>query len=121
MKIKRFFIGVYFKIESFFLILLELFFSKRNIDYKSIPIIINNRNRFNYLIRLINSLEVRGYKNIIILDNMSTYQPLLDYYDNECKYKVFKLNGNFGHLALWKSNVFKYYRDSFYVYTDPDL
>lgn len=44
-------------------------------SYKNIPIIINNFNRLTCLQRLIASLEVRGYHNIYIIDNNSTYPP----------------------------------------------
>jgi hypothetical protein len=89
-------------------------------DYKNIPIIINNFNRLEYPTRLITSLEKLGYFNIHILDNNSTYPPLLDYYRNTA-YTVHHLGKNLGHLALWKSGVFKHFKKSFYVYTDPDL
>ena len=101
--------------------ILEILFSKVPENIFEIPIIINNRNRFEYLLKLINSLNKRGYFNIIIIDNDSTYPPLLEYYSNECKYEIIYLNKNLGHLALWKSKVFTRVKKSFYVYTDPDL
>ena len=42
---------------------------------REIPIIINSFNRLTTLKRLISSLEQRGYTNIYILDNCSTYPP----------------------------------------------
>ena len=96
----------------------------RNIDvlnYKEIPIIINNRNRLFFLIKLIDYLEENDYKNIIILDNQSTYLPLIDFY-KKTKYKVIRLQKNFGYLSLWKSSFFKdKIRKNYYVYTDPDV
>ena len=89
-------------------------------EYHSIPILINNYNRLDSLQRLINSLESRGYRNIIILDNASSYPPLLDYY-KQCKYEVIHLGVNYGFLALWKTNVYKRFKKTFYVYTDPDV
>lgn len=87
---------------------------------KEIPIIINNFNQYDYLLRLIKSLEIRGYENIIILDNASTYPPLLHYYDIT-PYRVIRLEGNYGFLSLWKSGVYKEFHKSYFVYTDPDL
>jgi len=87
---------------------------------KKIPIIINNFNRLTYLNRLITSLEKRGYKNIYIIDNASTYAPLLEYY-RTTPYKVFFLNENKGHKAFWESDVKDTFKSRFYVYTDPDL
>lgn len=85
-----------------------------------IPIIINNYNRLTYLKRLIDSLTARGYHNIYIIDNDSTYPPLLDYY-KECPYKVFRLDKNIGYLAIWKTDIYKQFWKSYYVYTDSDM
>ena len=87
---------------------------------RNIPIIINNRNRLTYLQQLINSLEKRGYNNIFIIDNASNYVPLLDYY-NALPYKVFKLNKNVGHYALWDTNIYEQFKNDYYVYTDSDI
>lgn len=90
-------------------------------DPKSIPIIINNRNRYSFLKLQIQSLEKRGYTNIYIIDNASSYAPLLHYYDTECPYTIFRLKQNMGHLALWKSDLIKQFRNRYFVYTDPDI
>ncbi len=89
-------------------------------DYKKIPIIINNRNRYTYLVQLIAWLEKAGYNNIYIIDNDSTYRPLLEFYTQK-KYTVFRLKENLGHQALWKSGIIKQFRKDYYVYTDPDI
>lgn len=89
-------------------------------DYKQIPIIINNFNRLDYLQRLIASLESRGYTNIYIIDNCSTYPPLLEYY-KLTPYKVFRLKRNIGYRALWKSDIYNHFKRSYYVYTDVDM
>ena len=89
-------------------------------DYKSIPIIINNFNRLEYLNKLIESLEKRGYFNIYIIDNKSTYPPLLEYYKN-CRYPVFRLDENVGYMAMWKTDVYDRFKKSWYVYTDSDV
>ncbi len=93
------------------------------VETKSIPIIINNRNRLSYLKRLIDSLRIRGYSNIHIIDNDSTFPPLLEYYDSigeECSIHFLKKNEGF--CALWDTDVFDLnFRDKYYVYTDPDL
>ncbi len=87
---------------------------------KSIPIIINNRNRFTFLKQLIDSLNARGYYNIYIIDNASTYQPLLDYYKKlDCK--IYYLTSNTGFCALWDTVIFEDFKDQYYVYTDSDL
>ena len=47
---------------------------------KNIPIVILNKDRLEPLKLLINSLHRRSYTNIIIIDNQSTYAPLLEWY-----------------------------------------
>lgn len=93
---------------------------KKGDDYKNIPIIINNRNRYTFLLKLINSLVVKGYHNIHIIDNDSSYPPLLEYYEH-CPYKIYRLKKNLGHLALWKSGLHQNFNKNYYVYTDPDI
>lgn len=98
-----------------------LVFAEKPVDFKKdIPIIINNFNQLDFLLILLNSLEVRGYKNVIILDNNSSYPPLLEFYKTT-KYKVIFLKSNYGHLALWKSGIYKKFYNQYFVYTDSDL
>ena len=111
---------LYYRIVSALYYLIELIFSPKVVGYKKIPIIINNFNRLDLLKKLIHSLEIRGYSNIYIIDNLSTYPPLLDYYKS-CSYKVFLLNENIGMTALWKSGIYKQFRNNFFVYTDSDV
>lgn len=87
---------------------------------KNIPVIINNFNRLAYPLALIAWLERAGMTQIIIIDNDSTYPPLLEYYKT-CPHRVVLLGKNWGYLALWQSGIFKEFSNSFYVYTDPDL
>ena len=89
-------------------------------NLKEIPIIINNYNRLSSLQRLITSLTKRGYKNIFIIDNNSSYEPLLSYY-KETPYPVFRLDRNVGFQALWKTDIFNKFKRSYYVYTDSDM
>jgi len=111
---------LYYRVISFLYYLIELISPPQVPDYKKIPIIINNFNRLSMLKNLIISLESRGYKNLYIIDNLSTYPPLLDYYKT-CCYKIFYLNRNFGMDALWKSGIYKRFRTNFFVYTDSDI
>lgn len=98
----------------------EIIFSKHRINAIDIPIIINSFNQLDYLRRLIGKLEEMGYYNIYIIDNASSYPPLLEYY-RQTQYTVFKLDKNMGYLALWKTNIYKKFINDFYVYTDPDI
>ena len=87
---------------------------------KDIPIIINNFNRLSTLLRLTEALTSRGYTNIYILDNASTYPPLLEYYQS-CPFTVLSLPQNLGFKALWKSPFRKRFCQDYYIYTDSDV
>jgi len=110
----------YYRILAFFCYIAELLKPSKIADYRKIPIIINNFNRLDSMSKLIESLEKRGYTNIFIIDNLSTYPPLLKYYDS-CKYPVFRLDKNIGMNALWGSGLIKKFRDDYFVYTDSDM
>lgn len=97
-----------------------LIFGKRISSVYDIPVFINNYNRLDYLRQLIDSLEKYGIKNIHIIDNDSKYPPLLEYYKS-CKYDVIYLRKNVGYLSFWKTDLFKKYGNSYYIYTDPDV
>jgi hypothetical protein len=87
---------------------------------QDIPVIINNFNRLTCLQHQIAWLEAAGMRNIYIIDNASTYPPLLNYYQ-EISHTVYLLNRNIGFLALWKTILFQKFRDDYYIYTDPDI
>ena len=88
---------------------------------RQIPIIVNSFNRLTTLKRLVASLEKRGYTNIYILDNQSSYPPLLEWF-KECPYEVIHLPGNLGFKALWKHKPSrKRFCSDYYIYTDADL
>jgi hypothetical protein len=110
----------YFFIRQSYILARQLFFGRKVRDYRMIPIVINNFNRLTFLKMLVEALERRGYTNIYIIDNASTYPPLLDYYAGT-PYTVFRLKENTGYLALWKTGIYKQFRNRFFVYTDSDV
>lgn len=89
-------------------------------DPKRVPIVINSFNRLTYLRGLVDSLRARGYENLYVIDNASTYEPLLEYYRQE-GLRVFYLDANVGFLAMWATPVGANFVDDYYVYTDPDV
>ncbi|BAL84159.1 hypothetical protein SELR_24510 [Selenomonas ruminantium subsp. lactilytica TAM6421] len=98
----------------------------KGMNFWSIPIFINNFNRLGCLQRLVEWLVNAGYKKIYILDNDSSYPPLLKYYcqlDENCPaVQVVRLKKNFGHTALWDSGILESMSvESSYVYTDSDV
>lgn len=90
-------------------------------DFYNIPIYIISYNRLEYLKQTITWLEEYGYKNIIVIDNKSDYEPLLTYYKS-LNHKVVYMKKNYGYLVFYKSLRFFFARNfHFYVLTDPDL
>lgn len=94
-------------------------------DWRDVPIFINARDRVGVMKQQIDWLLDAGYKNLIILDNNSTYPKLLEYYselEKNSAVKVIRLKKNLGYKALWKSNILERLNISTpYVYTDPDV
>lgn len=99
---------------------IRYFIRFERLDYFNIPIIINNFNRFTHLEKLVDSLEKRGYHNLFIIDNNSTYPPLLEYYKT-CKFEVIMLHKNVGFKSLWETGIYERFKHSYYVYTDSDM
>lgn len=102
-------------------------YQKENADCISlvpddVPIIIPTFNTPTYLKSMIGQLEGRGWTNIIIGDNGSTYQPMLDLLD--------ELSNTY-HVVMWGKNkgprVYTEDKDicsrmpKYFIVTDPDL
>jgi hypothetical protein len=110
--------------KHYFQKILTFLFEKKIHNPYEIPIIINNFNRLTTLKKLIQDLQKRGYKKIIVLDNKSTFPKLLNYYEELKKegiVKIYLFNKNYGSKSLWKSGVFYRYMFSKFCYTDSDL
>lgn len=92
-------------------------------DLKSIPILVVNFNQLFYLEKLIQFLLERDFKNIVILDNKSDYEPLLNYYESiKDQVSIEYLQENAGHRVFWKSKELKNkYGSGYYVITDADI
>ena len=93
---------------------------QKNKRPKEFPIIINNFNRLQYLQKQIDWLLSCGFKNIHVIDNASTYGPLLEYY-RIIPATVYMLDRNVGHNALWRTHLYQRFGKYYHVYTDPDL
>jgi hypothetical protein len=83
------------------------------------PIVINNFNRLTTTRKLVDKLSELGYNNIHIIDNNSTYYPLLIYYNN-CKCIVKRLEHNSGQLAIYNSDYINNFK-GWVAYTDSDI
>lgn len=82
-----------------------------------VPIYINCRDRVTPLRELVAWLEKAGHEQIVMLDNDSSYEPLLDYY-RETPHEVRLLGVNHGSRSLWRARMVP---DEPFVFTDPDI
>lgn len=130
-RIKRFFIKTlsYYKwrLRFIFFDFYNPLFNKtvreQNRNFKKIPIIIINFNQLKYLKVLITFLVKNDYTNILVIDNNSTYPPLLEYYDEINTFvEVLRRKTNDGHRVFWKNkDLWERYGKGYYVITDSDI
>jgi hypothetical protein len=93
---------------------------------KNIPIVILNRDRLYPLIEQVEALHKRNYNNITIIDNQSTYPPLLDWYKKsgvDVFYNNITENSCHAFRDLVYSNhpKFKQIVSDWYVFNDSDI
>lgn len=93
---------------------------------KNIPIIILNRDRLHPLVEQINVLRNKGYTNITIIDNQSTYAPLLEWYSTsniDVFYNTITQNSNqaFRDLVLLGHPKFIEITSNWFVFNDSDI
>ena len=81
------------------------------------PVLINCRDRVSALRLLVAWLEQAGHERIILVDNASTYPPLLDYLD-KTPHEVVRLDQNLGSRTPWVAELVP---AGWYVCTDPDI
>jgi len=89
-------------------------------NFKHIPILIICRDRVSCLKQQVEAFEKRGYQNIIMVDNASTYEPLLEYY-KQTPHQVIRMKENYGHTVLIDQGVVDMFAGDYYAYTDPDI
>lgn len=92
-------------------------------DPTTIPILIISYNRLADLKELVDFLIERNHKNIVIVDNMSTYPPLLDYYEKmKDRVTVRIMDKNYGHLVFWQNEkLYNEFSKGYYIVTDSDI
>jgi glycosyltransferase involved in cell wall biosynthesis len=85
-----------------------------------IPVIINNRDLLTWPKAMVEKIQTyEGVGDVIIVDNGSTYPPLLDWYEtNPCK--IHKTT-NLGHAGPWISGIVESLNCEHYIVTDSDL
>ncbi len=96
-------------------------------DYRDTPCFINNFCNLNRGFRqLLEWLRRADMTQVAVIDNNSTYQPLLDFYNSPAMdgIQLVRAGANLGHEAFWRLDfhllpaVTKFGR---YILTDPDV
>lgn len=85
-----------------------------------IPVYVNVFNRLTTTRQLVDQIAALDGCEPIIIDNDSTWGPLLDWYDT-APCEVIRLRSNLGHHAPWISGVIRQDAAPWYVVTDCDL
>lgn len=87
----------------------------------NLTVVINNRNRLTTTKKLVEDLLQRDSTNIIIIDNESTYPPLLEWYKNLPNIIKVHYGPNYGHHAIFQSGVINDIVEDWCFYTDSDI
>ena len=88
---------------------------------KDTPIFLVNFNRFQPIQDLVVSLLERNYTNITIVDNNSSYPPLIEWY-KKCPVKLYGVGKNVGPYVLNEIQEFKFITTKIpYVWSDGDV
>jgi hypothetical protein len=74
-------------------------------EFKKTPILIICRDRLAPLRQLLDWLNSAGYERPVLIDNASTFPPLVEYLADSTAIEVIRLEQNLGHLAPWRSDV----------------
>jgi hypothetical protein len=76
-------------------------------------------NRLTCLKNIAERLYKLGF-DINIIDNHSSYQPLLDWYKT-IPYNIIMMDANYTHTVFWSKQLYKNVIGERYIVTDPDL
>ena len=91
---------------------------------KITPVVINSFNQPTYLKNIVNKFVMNKFINIFVLDNGSTYQPLIDLYQqlSDKGITILYYNQNRGPRYFHTEEIYKKYLGMIpHVYTDPDI
>ena len=90
-------------------------------DWRETPIyILNFQNLERGFRRLVEWLKAAGMTQITVIDNHSTWEPLLEYYQTLADVQMLMLPQNEGHDVFWNRGYHLHQRTRFIV-TDPDV
>lgn len=86
---------------------------------QNMPAVIIGYNQLTFIRNMVNQLE-KYTSDISVIDNNSTFKPLLDYYQSDFKYTLLKQKRNYGHTVYGHEYIQNLVGD-LYILTDPDL
>ena len=94
-------------------------------DFLDVPIFIQNFNQLSYLRKQIAWLQRAGYRNLIVIDNNSTYPPLLEYYADMTSRSAIRMarrDKTGGKFAPWEEEILaRFDVVGPFVYTSSDV
>ncbi|MBP3545128.1 MAG: glycosyltransferase family 2 protein [Alphaproteobacteria bacterium] len=94
---------------------------KYPVSHSNVPVFVISFNRLSYVKQMVEFLEKYGFKNIHIVDNQSSYEPLLEYLRHSSHHVHF-MDKNYGHRVVWESGFFdNIISKEPYIVTDPDI
>jgi hypothetical protein len=86
-----------------------------------IPVFISCRDRLSPLLLVVDYLERAGCEDVYLLDNASTYPPLLEYYE-KTPHRLIRFEHNLGHQVFWRANMIEREKVTGpFVVTDSDI
>ena len=89
---------------------------------EGIPVIIPTFNNPTYLKSMVDFLLSRDLKNIVVLDNNSTYPAMVEYLEELSKdIRVINQPDNYGPRQFWFDEVAFSELPEYFIVTDPDL
>ena len=91
---------------------------------RSTPVVINSFNQLTYLKNIVSKLVDAGFRNIYVLDQASSYPPLLSYLSDLAKsgdVLLWALPENKGPRFFFESHAFEVFGRAPFIYSDPDI
>lgn len=86
---------------------------------KNMPVFIIGYNQYTFIKGMVEQLE-KYTSDIVVVDNNSSFGPLLDYYKKNFKYTLLRQKVNQGH-GVCSLPVIQKLTGDLYILTDPDL
>lgn len=87
-----------------------------------IDVFIINRDLITWPKAMVNKIKtLTGVGRIFIVDNDSSYEPCLEWYNSDNDITLIKLPSNIGHKCIWEMDIPTHVNANEYIVTDPDL